>query len=151
MATALELFAQARKVLDDAVVYHGDVVGAGRMRMRVALARLAVRSPTRVAYAAGAHDIHGVDHVRKGGNLAHLMLHIDASGGLHGDARRIVTAIFHALKSAQQDVFDLERSGISDDSAHIRTLPTSAGGARSHGRPRQRTTRSEPGDCSAAM
>ena len=51
-ALLLELLAQLAKILDDAVVDHGDAIG--RVRMRVVLGRLAVGGPAGVADAGMA-------------------------------------------------------------------------------------------------
>ena len=101
---------------------HGDIVRAGRMRVRVILARFAVGRPTRMANAARAVDIHALNHGLKAGDLANLVLHVEAQRRLHGDARRIVAAVFHALQAANQNAFRLQTSGVSNDAAH-REIP----------------------------
>ena len=54
VAVGRELLAQLDVVLDDAVVHDRDLAGAVDVRMRVLLARLAVRRPARVADADAA-------------------------------------------------------------------------------------------------
>ena len=100
MSATNEFFFERGIVLDDAVMHYGDIVRAGRMRVRVILARFAVGCPTRMANAARAVDIHVLNHGLKAGDLANLVLHVEAQRRLHGDARRIVAAVFHALQAA---------------------------------------------------
>lgn len=117
-----KLFFERGIVLNDAVMHHGDIIRAGRMRMRVILARFAVGCPARMANATRAIDIHALNHGLKAGDLANLMLHIETQRRLHGDACRIVAAVFHALQAANQNVLRLQASCISNDAAH-REIP----------------------------
>ena len=118
MPSADELFFQAGKILYDAVVNNCDIVRASRVRVGVALARLAMRRPTRVTDAANALYVHGFNHRLKTGYFADLVLDVEAGLGLHGNTSRIVTAVFHAPQAAKEDFFRLQRARISDDSAH---------------------------------
>ena len=113
-----ELFFERGIVLNDAIMHHGDIIRAGRMRVRVILARFAVGCPARMANAARAVDVHALNHGFKAGDLANLVLHVEAQRRLHGDARRIVAAVFHALQAANQNVLRLQASGVSNDAAH---------------------------------
>ena len=122
MSATNEFFFERGIVLDDAVMHYGDIVRAGRMRVRVILARFAVGCPARMANAARAVDIHALNHGLKAGDLANLVLHVEAQRRLHGDARRIVAAVFHALQAANQNVLRLQASGVSNDAAH-REIP----------------------------
>ena len=87
MSAADELFFKRGIVLDDAVMHYGDIVRAGRMRVRVILARFAVGCPACMANAARAVDIHTLNHGFKASHLANLVLHVEAQRRLHGDAR----------------------------------------------------------------
>ena len=100
MSATDEFFFERGVVLNDAVMNHGDIVRTGRMRVRVILARFTMGRPTCMANAARAIDIHALNHGLKAGDLANLVLHVEAQRRLHGDARRIVAAVFHALQAA---------------------------------------------------
>ena len=69
-AAGLQLRAQLRGVLDDAVVNDGEAVGAVAVRMSVAIARLAVRRPARVRDAGRALQLRRQLPLQ----LAHLAL-----------------------------------------------------------------------------
>ena len=122
MSAADEFFFERGVVLNDAVMNHGDIVRTGRMRVRVILARFTMGRPTCMANAARAIDIHALNHGLKAGDLANLVLHVEAQRRLHGDACRIVAAVFHALQAANQNVLRLQASGVSNDAAH-REIP----------------------------
>ena len=131
VAAALELLAQLSEVLDDAVVDDGDAAVAARVRVRVGGRGAAVRRPAGVADAAGGLVIDVRELRFETGDLAHAAEHID--GGLAGplelerDACGVVSAVLEALESRDEDVLRRIKTGISNDSAHNRSLAVGSG------------------------
>ena len=118
MAAAFQLFAQLGEVLDDAVMHDGYAAVAGGMRMRVRLAGAAMRGPARVADAAGAGQLEGLDELREAAHLPLAVHDFQLAVLLDGDAGRVIAAVFESRQTFDQDVLDGARSGVSDDSAH---------------------------------
>src|SRR5258708_32351025 len=92
----LQGFAQFAKILDDAVVDHGDVVG--RMRMRVALGRLAVGGPAGVADAGVAGERLGFQSRFQILELAFGAAPLKVGAFQRRGTCGIVAAIFKALE-----------------------------------------------------
>jgi hypothetical protein len=116
-AAGLQLRAELRSVLDDAVVNDGEAPGAVGVRMRVAIARFAVRRPARVRDAGCAFQLRGqlpfqVTHFALGFVDAELVV------ACTGDARRVVTAILETMQSLHEDRTRIALADITDDSAH---------------------------------
>ena len=96
-AAGLQLRAQLRGVLDDAVVNDREASGAVAVRMRVAVARLAVRRPARVRDARRAFQLRGQLPFQ----LADFALALEDAElvvARAGDARRVVAAIFQTMQ-----------------------------------------------------
>ena len=118
VAALLELRAQLLVVLDDAVVHDGEAV-ARDVRMRVALARHAMRGP------AGVRD---ADLAGGGAVGERLLQHAHLADGAqarqvpgavqHGDAGRVVAAVFQPPQALHQHRHDIALRDRSDDSAH---------------------------------
>ena len=118
VAVTLEVGAQLLVVLDDAVVDDGEPVTRD-MRMRVALARHAVRGPAGVGDAdlAGGGGVferiiqhaHLADRAQPGEVLRAVQ---------HRDAGGIVAAVLEPPQTLHQDRYDVALGDRSDDSAH---------------------------------
>ena len=114
--------AQLAVVLDDAVVDHGDA--AGGVRMRVGLARLAMRRPARVPDACRAAHRAAGDEALQLRELALGPAQLDRAVGEGREPRRIVAAVLEP----PQPVQDVRRrrlaAGDADDSAHACRTPS---------------------------
>ena len=122
MAAALQLLAQLGEVLDDAVVNDGDAAVTARVRVSVGDGRLAVGGPASVANAAGCVAVDVGKLALQARNLAHATNDVEvrrsALAHLERDARGVIAAILHTLKTRDQDVLCNIRAGVADDSAH---------------------------------
>ncbi len=112
---------QLAKILDDAVVNHGDVVG--RMRMRVALGRLAVGGPAGVSDAGVAGERLGAQSRLEILQLALGAAAIEMVAFERGDACGIVAAIFEALERIHQLLRDRTAPENADNAAHADQYP----------------------------
>ena len=92
-----QFFAQFSKVLNNAVVNNGNLIGAVRVRMGVALAGSAMRRPTRMTNAARSLAHIVLDGISEAGNLAQTLNHIDSPTVLDGNTRRVVPTVLKAL------------------------------------------------------
>ena len=92
----LERFAQLAKILDDAVVNHGDAIG--RVRMRVVLGRLAVGGPAGVPDPGVALERFGIQPLFEVLQLALGAAAREVTAFQRGDACGIITAIFKPLE-----------------------------------------------------
>ena len=116
-----QALAQFAEVLDNAVMHDGDLVG--RVRMRVALGRPAVRRPAGMADADQAAERLLVEPVLQRPQFA-----LGAAAAEHavverGDAGRVVAAVFEALERIDQVAGDRLGPENSDDAAHPRGRP----------------------------
>ena len=122
MAAALQLLAQLGEVLDDAVVDDGDTTVAAGVGMSVNDGGLAVGSPTGVADTAGSVTVNVGKLALQARDLAHAADDIEVRRGalahLERNARGVIAAILHTLKTRNQDVLCNIRAGVADDSAH---------------------------------
>ena len=107
-------------VFDDAVVHHRDLFIPGIMRMGVEDAGFAVGGPAGVADAAAAgHGAAAVRHLAEDFESALGLDDLDFSFCiLHGNAGRIIPAIFQLGKSVQQNGRSLRRPGKAYDATH---------------------------------
>ena len=96
VALLLERFAQLAKILDDAVVNHGDAIG--RMRMRVVLGRLAVGGPAGVPDPGVALERFGIQPLFEVLQLALGAAAREVVAFQRGDACGIIAAIFKPLE-----------------------------------------------------
>ena len=92
----LERFAQLAKILDDAVVNHGDAIG--RVRMRVVLGRLAVGGPAGVPDPGVALERFGIQPLFEVLQLALGAAAREVTAFQRGDAGGIIAAIFKPLE-----------------------------------------------------
>ena len=127
MSTGDELFAELRKVLDDAVVDDRDAAVAARVGVGIGDRGLAVGRPTRVADATSRLLVHVVKLGLETSDLAHATDHIKADLGavahLKRHARRIIAAVLETLQAINENVLYGFRAGIAYDSTHIALPP----------------------------
>lgn len=118
----LQLAAQDREVLDDAVVDDGDLAGGVTVWVRVAVGGTAVGGPPGVSQA-------GVAAQRCGIGVLERLLQVGQSAGTaaHGelaaaveqcDAGRVVAAVLHPSQRIEDDVVGRSLADVADDSAH---------------------------------
>ena len=135
VAFFFQLALQLDVILHDAVVDDDDLPGAVAMRVRVFFGRTAVRGPARVADAVRSvdrglpDDFFEIVQLSRGAADLHLAVAAD-----HGDAGRIVAAIFQAAEAVENQGNDFFRPDIADNSAHGVTLRVFELGVR-HGSP----------------
>ncbi len=104
VAGLLQTGSQVLEVLDDPVVDHGHPPCAVQVRMGVLIGRGAVRRPPRVTHPDGARKRSLL--AQRGFQLAELAgpLHdAEADTVDHGDARRVVAAVFEPAKTLEDD------------------------------------------------
>ena len=122
MTAALKLLAQLGKILDDAVMDDGDATIAAGMGVSVDDRGLAVSSPAGMADTAGSVTIDVGKLALQARNLAHAADDIEVCRStlahLERDARGVIAAILHTLKTRDQDVLCNIRAGVADNSAH---------------------------------
>ena len=124
VAAALELLAQLGEVLDDAVVDHGDLAVAARVRVSVLDRGAPVRGPAGVADAAGSGEILARGQLGlEALHLSHAADDVELDGAvlsvvLQRHARGIVAAILHALQPGDEDLRRLIRTGVTNNAAH---------------------------------
>ncbi len=138
-AVGLELFAQLVEVLDDAVVNDGELAAIRQVRVRIAVVRGAVRGPAGVADADVA--------ICHGGLLEVIEQRLQLAGALagvqrtvlvdHGDARRVVAAVFESGQTRQEDLLTGFVTDVSNDSTHRGNSAPSLRRARSSARTRR--------------
>ena len=112
------LVAQRLEALDDAVVHEGDAA-VGDVRMRVRLARSAVRGPARMRDPGGAAQGALPDAVGQGTDLPQGASAIDARPvGDYGQSRGVVAPVLEPLQALEQDARDVPIGDGADDSTH---------------------------------
>ena len=120
-AALLELLAQFAKILDDAVVDHGDALGG--VRMGVVLGRLAVGGPAGVADAAMAGQRFALQPRFEIFQLAFGAAALEMLAFQRGDASGIVAAIFKPLERIDQLLRDRAAPQNADNAAHAVSVP----------------------------
>src|SRR5690606_33972481 len=104
-------------VLDDAVVDDGEAPTAGRVRVRVEVARRAVRGPARVP-----HPDRALDRPRgqQRGQFVHFALFLaDRHAAVEdSDAGRIVPAVFKPFETSDEKLARVAGTDVSDDATH---------------------------------
>jgi len=115
----LQFFPQAAVVLDDAVLHHGHPRGTIKMRMGIALFRLAVGGPAGVTNAALTS---GTNRFKAGGEVHQLALGAQAAqitcsiNG--GNAGGVVTAVLQLTQPFQKQRRCFARTDYRNDAAH---------------------------------
>ena len=116
-----QLRPQRLVVLDDAVVDQRDprrLVRRRKMRMRVVRRRCAVRGPAGVGDAGESRE-RGLLHLRvEFGDARDTACAFRPKRVINCHAARVVSAIFEALQSFDEDWDDVSRTDRGDDSAH---------------------------------
>ena len=121
VAVALELVAQRREVLDDAVVHDGHAALLAEVRVRVDVVGGAVRGPAGVA-DAGRRRGSGclLDRLLEVGQLAGPLVRDDRAAVDEGDPGGVVAAVLQAAQTLDHDVARLLVADVPHDSAHGR-------------------------------
>ena len=115
----LQHLAQLHEVFNDAVLHDGELAVVAHVRVGVRLRRRAVRCPARMAEADIAVKIATV--MRFGQQILDLAAglgKLDRAAVEHGDAGRVITAVFELLESFEKDRRSLLRADVSNDSTH---------------------------------
>src|SRR5688500_11349507 len=123
-AAGLQLRPQLRGVLDEPVMDDRETTRAVAVRMRVAIARLAMRRPARVCDARRAFQQRRklplqLTHFAFGLVYAELVV------ARAGDARRVIAAVFESMQPFHQDGPRVALADVTDDSAHALRSPKS--------------------------
>ncbi len=114
-----QLFLQLDVIFDNAVVHHDDFAGAIAMRMRVFFRGAAVSGPARVADAVDAVERRDANRFFEIAELARGAANFHfAVIAYHGDAGRVVAAIFEAPEPVENQRHNPLRPDIADNSAH---------------------------------
>ncbi len=121
-AGRLQLTAQAREVLDDAVVDDGDLARRITVRVGVAVGGTAVGGPAGVTEAGGAGQCRRVgvrERALQVGQSAGPPSYRQLAGRVQQcNARRVVAAVFHPAQGVDDDVTGRLMPDVADDSAH---------------------------------
>ena len=120
-ALLLQHRAQFAEILDDAVVDHRDVVG--RMRMGVALGRLAVGGPAGVSNAGMAGERLGLQAGLEILEFAFGAAALEMVAFERGDASGIIAAIFQPLERVHDLIGDRSAPQNADNAAHADQYP----------------------------
>ena len=119
-----EFALQIEIVLDDAVVDDDDAAGAVAMGMGILFRGAAMRGPAGVADAEGAVERMLAQNLFQVGELARRAAHLERGAGwaAHGDARRVVAAVFQAPQPLDDDRNYFLWTDITDNAAHAAIL-----------------------------
>ena len=115
-----KLMLEHKVIFNDAVMDHDDAAGAVTMRVGIFLRGSAVGSPPRMTDTEGAFKRLVTQHFFQVGELSGGSTNFEFGTGraTDGDARRIVTAIFEAPESLDDDRDYLLVADVSNDAAH---------------------------------
>ena len=116
-SAGFELRAQRMRVVDDAVVHDDDPARDVGVRVRVRIARRAVRRPARMADPddAGKPLRQARLHVA---HLALALVHGNSVLALQREPRRVIAAIFEPMQPLDQNRHRILMSDIANDSTH---------------------------------
>src|SRR5688572_9715878 len=98
-----------------------ETTRAVAVRMRIAIARLAMRRPARVCDARRALQLRGQLPLQ----LTHFafgLVHAELAVARAGDARRVVAAIFESMQPFHEDRARVAPADVTDDSTHASDL-----------------------------
>jgi hypothetical protein len=131
VAGSLQLGAQRREVLQDAVVHHGHPARLAEVRVGVGVVGCAVSGPAGVTDAGrGCRERSLADRLLQVGQLSGALVGGDRARTVGGvdqrDSGGVVAAIFEATQPIDHDVLRLLLTDISHNSAHApeSTQPT---------------------------
>ena len=117
--SAMQFLFQGKIVFDDAVMHHHDVAVAIAMRMRVFFGGTPVRGPARVPDAIRASQRLIADGFFQIAQFSGRAPQFQAPVAVqHGDARRIVAAVFQPPQTIQDDRHRIAAADVSHNSAH---------------------------------
>ena len=118
-----QVFLQRQIVLYDAIVHHGEIARAVRMRMGVAVRRASMRRPARMADADLPLRLIALDDPLELGETAHAFFHTNLVFIQNGNARRIITAILKLRQPFDEKRRRLALADITHDSTHRQKPP----------------------------
>ena len=102
-AAAHQMVFEVQVIFDDAVVHDGELAALARLRVRVDVARRAVRRPARVADAERAGDrLAALDQLAEHAQSALGLCHADAVLRKDRDARGIIPAVFELFSPSRR-------------------------------------------------
>ena len=111
-------------VLNDAVVHHCDAAGVAEQRVGVGVGRLPVGGPAGVTDADGAEQLLAAVHLF--GQHAQATLGLGHLQALHRvqqrQTRRVISSVFHASQTLQQNGSGLLLADKTDNTTHISVL-----------------------------
>ena len=105
-------------IFDHAVVHEGEFAALVEMRMRILIGRFAVRRPASVADAVSARRGRFGEELREPGDAAGAFARLDMLAINDRDPGGIVTAIFEAAQTIEQDGRCFRTSDVSDNATH---------------------------------
>jgi hypothetical protein len=114
----LQSLTQGEIVLNDAILDDGDFAAAISVGMGVALIGRPVSGPARVPHGDVTIDRVLVKQPPEVNQFTSVAANADMSILNVGDARRVVTTIFKALKALKYYVCSLARANVTDNSTH---------------------------------
>ena len=120
-ALSLQHLAQLHEVFDDAVLHDGELAVIAHVRVGIRLRRRAVRCPARMAEADIAVKVATV--MRFGQQILDLAAglgKLDRAAVEHGDAGRVIAAVFELLQPFEKNRRSLLRADVSNNSTHSR-------------------------------
>ena len=118
VALPLQLVLQVEVILDDAVVDDDDLPGAVAMRVGVLFGRASVRRPAGVADAVVAHERRQPNDRFEVRELTRAPAQIHGTVAHHGDAGRVVAAVFEPPQPVNQHGHHVLRPDVSNNAAH---------------------------------
>src|SRR6266404_1253391 len=127
VAQAFQIGAQCLVILDDPVVHDGHAV-ARDVRVGVVRGRNAMGGPSGMRDADVAADRSRVECVLENLHLADGPQTGDPATLEHGDARRIIAAVFQATQSLHEDGNRVALRNDTHDSTHVRLAPAAEKG-----------------------
>src|SRR5258708_14097116 len=122
VAQVLKIGAECLVILDDPVVHDGDAA-ARDLRVGVVRGRNAMGGPSGVRNADVAADRSRVERVLENLHLADRPQTRDPTALDHGDAGRIVAAVFQATQSLHEDGNRVALRNDTHHSTHVRPAP----------------------------
>ena len=142
-AAAHQVVFEVQVIFDDAVVHDGKFAALARLRVRIDVARRAVRRPARVPDAERArHRFAAVDQVAEHAEPALRLRHTQAILRIDRHAGGIIPAVLELLEPLQKNRRRLFASNIADNTTHTKIpsfpLPHDLRQIRESGRHRAR-------------
>ena len=128
-----QAFLDMQVVFHDAVVHYHEIAVAVGVRMGVGVGRAAMSRPAGMANAQVSLRNHSFDFLFQAVQASHAFVNVNFRAIVHGNAGRIVPAVFQFPQAFQQEWRGLFRAHIAHNATHlcyssklrIRVLPQS--------------------------